>query len=160
MAVWLQAITPLVIALCATCAGLYQFAANQRAANRRPFLEQQLATCTEASEVAAKLACETDQNEFTLLKVKFLQLYFGRLAIVEDQDVEIRMVRFNDALSKEPINREHLQLLSLDLAISIRELVLRSWNVKLKPLQADPSAQMLSPAKLDRNQKSRSYLWY
>jgi hypothetical protein len=44
--------------------GIWQFTAQQRQANRLPFLQKQLELCFQATETAARLASETDPVEW------------------------------------------------------------------------------------------------
>ncbi len=135
-------VIPWFLSLATAAIGIWQFGVQQRQANRRPFLEQQLTTCIEATDVASRLATETDPLEWEKQRTAFWRLYWGRLALVEDRDVEECMVQFGVALharlvSDTPLPATELQILSLSLAHAARNLILHSWNIKLEPLRGE-----------------------
>jgi len=129
-------VVPWVLSILTASVGVYQFTVQQGQANRRPFLEQQLAICVEASDTAARLATETDPKEWERARGAFWRLYWGRLALVEDREVESAMIDFGRQLSAKgaTLPRDDLQNPSIELAHSARNLILRSWDVKLPPL--------------------------
>ena len=69
---------------------------EQRQANKRPFLEKQLALCFEATETASRIATEPDPNEWEKARLAFWRLFWGPLSIVEDQAVEDAIVKFGN----------------------------------------------------------------
>src|SRR5213080_447818 len=95
---------PWILSLITAAVGIYQFQTQQAEANKRPFLEQQLATVTEATDLAARLATETDPAEWEKDRAAFWRLYWGRLAIVEDRAVEACMVQFGRVVPGGPIS--------------------------------------------------------
>jgi hypothetical protein len=113
--------------------GLYWNFRSAKSARKLPFLTKQLEYCFEASELAAKLARSDDEAEWLVAQKRFFQLFFGPLAIVEDDDVARSMMRFALALESEgggfPPNHR-LNGPSLDLSGEIRKLLLRSWQIK------------------------------
>ena len=138
---WTVAI-PWLLSLGTVLVGIWQFGVQQAQANKRPFLEQQLTICIEATDAASRLATETDLKLWEAERAKFWRLYWGRLALVEDRAVESSMVAFGNAMPQGPITQEDLpiealQVPSLNLAHAARNLILSSWNVKLAPLQGE-----------------------
>lgn len=105
-----------------------RIAATRKLEATRPFLERQLKLYPEASQVAAVLATSTDPSERSAASRRFWQLYWGELALVENQDVEAAMVAFGDALTREASPPE-LQDLSLKLAHACRLSLDRSWGI-------------------------------
>jgi hypothetical protein len=87
-------VAPWLLSLGTALVGIWQFRAGQSQANKRPFLEQQLAISIEATDTVARLATETDPEEWDKARQAFWRLYWGRLALVEDRGVEARMVQF------------------------------------------------------------------
>jgi hypothetical protein len=74
---------------------------------KKPFHEAQLDLCRDASEAAATLASLTPRGEasseqseapWEKARARFEQLYWGSLAVVEDEDLEGRMVDFRERL--------------------------------------------------------------
>jgi hypothetical protein len=113
---------------------------EQQQANRRPFLEKQLALCFEATETASRLATETDPAEWEKTRLAFWRLYWGPLSIVEDVAVETAMVDLGRSVPAQPVEEPRLpmtelRLPSYKLALATRGLVLASWNVDLPALQ-------------------------
>jgi hypothetical protein len=104
---------------------------------RRPFLDLQLKLYQEATKVTAVLATSTDPAELQVAEVRFWQLYWGELAMIENGGiktenggVEGAMVRFGDQLSSHPQDRSLLKQLSLELAHVCRDSLAESWNVR------------------------------
>jgi len=135
----LSIVIPWILALITAGIGIYQYADQRAQANRQPFLEKQLALSFEASDAAAQLATETDPVKWELSRKNFWRLYWGPLGIVEDRGVEAAMVRLGQVVPRDAttpaLPMTELQRPSLELAHAVRELVLRSWNVSLPPLQ-------------------------
>lgn len=104
---------------------------------RRPFLNKQLALYQLVTKTAAILATSTDANELHTAELRFWQLYWGELAMVENGGmktkkggVEGAMVLFGRELVKHSQDRANLQLLSLDLAHVCRDSLAESWGIK------------------------------
>lgn len=116
------------------------------------FGDKQLALCLDAAEAAATIA-ESYNPEHTVSpdeihksRLRFQQLYYGSLAIVEDDSVANAMIQFQKHAAvktgatiekPEPKVTEALnamQLLdqdSLDLAGACRDLVQENWQIEL-----------------------------
>jgi hypothetical protein len=116
--------------------GVYNFTESQRgqAETRRieatkPFLDRQLTLYTSATQAAATLATSSDEAERAGALKRFWSLYWGELALVEDQRVEAAMVRIKDALASNA-SKEELQQRSLALAHACRDSLAESWGVK------------------------------
>lgn len=138
---WLKVATP-IGAVVAFSWGVFQYIQNERnqAEVRRmeatkPFLELQLQLYTTASTATATLATSDDQTERAAALKRFLALYWGELALVEDRRVEQAMVAFGKGL-KRNADREELQRLSLDLAHAFRDSLAASWGVRQWKTQA------------------------
>jgi hypothetical protein len=133
-------IIPWLLTLLTAALGIWQFTAQQRQANREPFLLKQLELSFQASDIASRLATETDAVEWEKARIAFWRLYWGPLSIVEDPAVEGAMVNFGKLVPAQPVNAPKLPMTSLGvpsykLAHALRDLVLVSWNVDLPPLQ-------------------------
>jgi len=129
----IAALIAFVAAVIATSTGLYWNFRNAKAARKLPFLTKQLEYCFEASELAARLAVCEVEAEWKVAKSRFFELFFGPLAIVEDDDVARAMMRFGLALGANegafPPNAK-LNGPALDLSAQIRKLLLRSWEIR------------------------------
>ncbi len=85
-----------------------RFAVSRRIEATKPFLDRQLKLYTEASQVAAKIATSTNVNEVADANKRFWELYWGELALVENQDVEAAMVALGKAI-KDSAPQQQLQ---------------------------------------------------
>ena len=124
---------------------------------RKPFNDAQLTLCKEASDAAATLASvepitDTDrigptdkvEDAWRVARIRFEQLYWGSLAIVEDENVEDRMVKFRTLLSHHEDEmrtnkfnvgiRWVIQNAALDIAHACRGLVSKTWQISLPAL--------------------------
>jgi len=93
----------------------------------KPFLEQQLAFYVEATRSASVLATADDPAVLAVARARFLQLFWGELALVEDGDVEPAMGAFKGGLDRGA-SPDELEQLSLRLAHACRDSLSRSWN--------------------------------
>jgi hypothetical protein len=116
--------------------GVYQFMMNQRGQSEtrrieatRPFLDRQLKLYTDATQAAATIATSTSNEEVTGARARFWSLYWGELALVEDNRVEAAMVEFGRALEAGAKGKE-IAPLSLRLAHACRDSLAESWGVK------------------------------
>lgn len=131
---------PWILTLLTAGIGIWQFTAQQRQANRLPFLQKQLELCFQATETAARLASETDSAEWEKDRVTFWRLYWGPLSIVENPEVESAMVALGKLIPDKSDPSIKLPMTSLGppsykLAHAARDLVLSSWQVDLPDLQ-------------------------
>jgi hypothetical protein len=130
----------LVTASLTALVGIWQFSTQRQQSNRQPFLQKQLELCFEASEAAARLATETNIEEWEKARLTFWRLYWGTLCIVENRDVESAMVKLGELVPDQPVSQPSLPMTALrepsfELARAARKLILRSWNVRLRALK-------------------------
>jgi hypothetical protein len=143
---WLATAKPeTVVAVLTAAVSVWVFLMQQRQASRRPFLEKQLQISVEATDAASRLATATDPDEWERARQEFWQLYWGRLALVEDRAVEARMVEFGRLIPEGPITRDQLPLTDLSvpsllLAHAARAMVAKSWRKDLATLPTPASA--------------------
>jgi hypothetical protein len=116
--------------------GIFQFNANQRAQAEtrrieatRPFLDRQLTLYTAATQAAATLASSSDADKLSEAKIRFWSLYWGELALVEDEEVEGSMVELGKKL-ENGASREVIQQAALKVAHACRNSLATSWNVQ------------------------------
>lgn len=104
--------------------------------SQQPFLERQLNLYIEASDTAALIASLDDGPARQAALIRFWQLYWGSLAVVEDQHVESAMVEFGRLLesSSDKTTRESLKHAALKIAHSCRSSISASWDYELGPL--------------------------
>lgn len=140
---WLAAV-PWVLTILTLSIGAWQFTLQQQQANRAPFLKEQLQLSFSAVEAVATLASETDPVAWEQARKTFWRLYWGPLSVVEDREVEAQMVALGklvpppqQAITAADLPMDALQIPSLKLAQSVRELLLKSWGVDLPALEAE-----------------------
>ena len=107
-----------------------RLAESRRIEATKPFLERQLRLYTEASQVTAKIATSTNEKELADAKKRFWQLYWGELALVENQEVEAAMVKLGRALEHSSPQNELIKQLSLKLAHACRKSLDLSWGIQ------------------------------
>lgn len=105
-----------------------RLATSRKIEATKPFLERQLKLYTEASQVAAIMSTSSDNAERAKATKRFWELYWGELALVENQDVEGAMVSLGNAVGRGALPSE-LQQLSLRLARACRASLDRSWGI-------------------------------
>ncbi len=105
----------------------FRIAESRRIEASKPFLEKQLKLFTEATAVAAVIATSNDDGEIAKARVRFLQLYWGELGMVERGGVSAAMINFKNALdANRP--QEVLQPLALVLAHACRDELGKAWD--------------------------------
>lgn len=93
----------------------------------RPFLERQLALYSEATRAASTIASPPDAAARAAAELRFLQLFWGEMAMVEDSRVEDAMIAFRKALT-QGVDDERLGGLSAALAHACRDSLAQSWG--------------------------------
>ena len=96
----------------------------------KPFLELRQKLYLEALNSASILASKSLHSEEEIMKAKkrFSELYWGELSLVEDSDIEKKMIAVAKAEGLSQTT-DMTQGLSYDLAHSMRESLKRSWGV-------------------------------
>ena len=95
----------------------------------KPFLERQLVLYSEATKIAAQVATQGNSDIGKKALVRFWELYWGELALVENRSVEAAMKRMGDALRAKASTPE-LEQASLAVAHACRESLDRSWGIR------------------------------
>ena len=105
-----------------------RIAETRRIEATKPFLERQLKLYMEASQVVAVLATSHDPDGICRARKRFLELYWGEMVLVENEDVAKAMVNVKRAMERDAGQGE-LQSLPLNLAHACRHSLARSWGV-------------------------------
>lgn len=105
-----------------------QYTRNQSVEAAKPFLEKKLKWCEEAVETTSFIANAELGVKTTAVKVvRFRQLYWGVMGMVENQQITDAMMAFGDKLdAKEPAGS--LQGASIRLAHACRQEMADSWS--------------------------------
>ena len=127
-------LAPSVLASATLLWGIYTYgetvkrtAETRRIEASKPFLDKQLALYSEATLNAATLATSSNPADLAAAKLRFLQLYWGELAMVERGAVESSMVAFKNALDAGKPQTD-LARLALKLAYACRDELAVSWG--------------------------------
>lgn len=107
---------------------------------RKPFFDKQFELVFETSQIVAALATLSDHELWKEKRLRFWQLYWGELAVVEDHRLELLMQDYGDlltAIGDDFARRGDLKIPALDVARACRELLKDTWNLGLKPIGPD-----------------------
>jgi len=105
-----------------------QFTRNQTVEAGKPYLERKLKWCEEAVETAAFIATsEVGAVAAATKTLRFWQLYWGVMGLVENQQVTDAMIAFGGKLSAKE-SPSSLQGASLQLARACRQEMADSWS--------------------------------
>ena len=127
-------LAPPLLAIVTLLWGIYTYgetvkrtAETRRIEASKPFLDKQLALYSEATLNAAILATSNETAAIAKARLRFLELYWGELAMVERGAVESSMVAFKKALDAGKPQAD-LTRLSLNLARACRDELAISWG--------------------------------
>lgn len=129
-----------LVALIGVPVGLWQYFEKAENEYRRPLWEKQLNYYLDATQAASTIATlrndqtELGKMEWLKARMRFWQLYYGELVVVEDPSVSQAMVNFGKCLrdyEDERCDQRQLQKLSLELAKVCRNSVSASWKQPL-----------------------------
>lgn len=102
---------------------------------RNKFLERQTDLYFEASGLASRIATNTSEQDVQEAIVRFNEIYWGELAVVEDSIVEPAMVDFKRLLEREDCSKRDLKLCALKLSRALRDSLNKSWKAELSEIQ-------------------------
>ncbi len=100
---------------------------------KKAFYEKQLQYYAEATEAAATLVTEDiGTPDYIKARKDFLRLFWGKLCIVEDKDVEASMITFRDVLneyeaSPTAATLRQMEQASIKLGHNARRYTLEHW---------------------------------
>lgn len=102
---------------------------------RKPFIQKRFDLYNETAAVIGRLVTlDRKSPEWTNSSIRFWQLYWSELSVVEDWDVERAMVVFGEKLKafqgREGEVGEDLRHAGLSLAHAIRASIQNSWRVE------------------------------
>jgi hypothetical protein len=105
-----------------------QYTRNQAVEAAKPFLEKKLKWCEEAVELSSFIATAEPGNKVVAAKaLRFKQLYWGAMSMVENETITQAMIAFGQKLdAKEPASS--LQTGSINLAHACRQEMADSWS--------------------------------
>lgn len=89
---------------------------------------------TETAQVAGKLATAiVGSDDWNKAVFRFWELYWSELAVVEDQRVEMAMVKVSEALGEIARGnpRQVIEIHVLELAHALREGISREWGAHI-----------------------------
>jgi hypothetical protein len=115
---------------------LIQLATQQAHERQKPFIEAQIKYYVEATETTAKILRTPEGPARDDLVKRFWQLYWGALALVEDDEVARAMVAYGEALKASPKQAGELERRAIDVAHACRNSLKSLWVPQLGPIQA------------------------
>jgi hypothetical protein len=134
-------------------AQLLQLAAQQSHERRGPFLTAQMKFYIEAIETVTKIPRAAEASVRDPLVQRFWQLYWGPLALVEDDEVARAMVAFGQLLRENSGDAEGLEWLSLKIAHACRNSLKQLWVPELEDItnpRASDAEQIVGPERGSR----------
>ena len=102
---------------------------------RNKFLEKQTDLYFEAAGLASRIATNTSEQDIREATVRFNEIYWGELAVVEDRIVEPAMVDFKRLIENEHCSKRELKLSALKLSRALRDSLNKSWKAELSEIQ-------------------------
>jgi hypothetical protein len=103
--------------------GVLQYLNTQQIEASKPFLQQKLKWCEEATETAAAIAVSVQPGK----KDQFWQMYWGVMGMVENENVTDAMIAFGKAL-KSDADQATLSQLALGIAHKCRDEMANDWS--------------------------------
>ena len=132
---------PVLIAAIPITAGILQYYSTRQTEFRKQFWEEQNVLYKEAADAASEIAMSPDLEASTSARTRFWKLYWGKLSMLENNEVERAMKAFGSRLGEceantvEPCFGERdgsvatdLRVKSYDLAHCLRFSLLETWN--------------------------------
>ena len=131
-----------VLVLAGLLFAISKFTKEKKREFQKGFFQEQLTIFGEVLDCVSNVSLyEKDTDEYKKAVDDFKRLYWGKMCLVEDQEVESGMVKFNrklnqytqssDLVSDEEIKND-LQQFGLMLAHACRDSALRIWGTKEK----------------------------
>jgi Tfp pilus assembly protein PilE len=114
---------------------IIQLAAQQAHERQKPFVEAQMKFYVEATETVAQIPRARNTGAREALIKRFWQLYWGSLALVEDDEVAGAMVAYGEQLKENSPDPNTLEGLSLRVAHACRNSLKRLWVPELGTIQ-------------------------
>jgi len=111
--------------------GIYQYVATNQNEFRKAFWTEQYALYQPACDNAAAIAMAERIDEVKKERGEFWKLYWGKMSMLEHQEVKLAMINYGRQLSlveKGTAKPASLRLLSYELARACRESLRRTWN--------------------------------
>ena len=102
---------------------------------RNKFLERQTDLYFEAAGLASRIATNTSEKDVKRATVRFNEIYWGELAVVEDRIVEPAMVEFKRLIENDLCTKRELKLSALKLSRALRDSLNKSWKAELSEIQ-------------------------
>ncbi|MEO6174037.1 MAG: hypothetical protein ABIP27_02695 [Flavobacterium circumlabens] len=116
--------------------GVLKFAQEKKREFQKRFFEEQLKVFSEVIDnTAVILVYEKKDQEYNVAVKNFKRLYWGKMCLVEDKEVEAKMCNFSNLLdiyneSDSKALKSDLKKAQLNLAHTFRNSFLNTWKVK------------------------------
>jgi len=132
---------PVLIAVIPITAGVFQYYLTRQTEFKKQFWEEQIVLYKEAADAASEIAMSPDLEASATARTRFWKLYWGKLSMLENKEVEEAMAGFGAKLGEcelqigdpcfgGPDGSEltDLRKKSYELAHCLRFSLLETWN--------------------------------
>jgi hypothetical protein len=132
---------PVLIAAIPISAGIFQYYTTRQTEFRKQFWEEQINLYKQAADAASEIAMAPSLEASTSARKTFWRLYWAKLSILEDKEVEQAMISFGARLGEcesgkgapcfgvqDGSAKTDLRLRSYHLAHCLRFSLLETWN--------------------------------
>ena len=120
-----------IATLATVLVGIINYADKKENEFKKVFWEKRFEFYEEATVLTATIAIAKDLDSVQSERQKFWTLYWGKLSMIEDQDVKDAMVNYGDSLEKqEKLGHieSNLKNLSYSLARACRNSLKKTWE--------------------------------
>ena len=108
--------------------GVLHYVNDAERESQKPFLDQRLALYLETNETVATITTSNDQKKVQDAKAQFWTLYWGRMAVVENQEVQDAMDSVASCLRRKCTQKE-VRVVLPPLIKASRTSIRESWQV-------------------------------
>lgn len=136
----LYTIIPFIITIVTISIGIYQYWDKKNQDYRKQIWEERKQLYFKVTEIASKIAILESIDNSLEERRTFWTLFYGQLAIIENQGVVNAMINYGDLLKNMELDdatfsKDILQKMALDLAMACRDSLNETWKpVPLKDL--------------------------
>ena len=135
----LKTLTPLALVVAAVW-GYHTYTDTKEKEFYSAFWNQKLSLFLETSAAASTMATTESVDEFNKARTKYRELFYGRLSLVEGDNVKKAMQTFAPGIPRGPMAQKDLPLVSLQqpaykLTVALKEELGTAWRSPFSELQ-------------------------
>lgn len=120
----------------------FKYSQEKKREFQKRFFEEQLKVYNEAVDCASIISIyNKESDEYKKATMDFRRLFWGKMCVIEDKEVEARMAQFNEALrlyenqlssESQTAIKNLLRDLTLALAHACRNSSIKTWEMEYK----------------------------